>query len=206
MQINCEYKEEFMKLYKQTLLLAAALILTIASVASAGLFQYTAKHPHAGGDVTPPEAYALLQKDTAHTFLIDVRTRAEYQYVGHPEGAYNIPIQFMTTAMGKKGYNTVANENFGKNLFARFNPKTDTLILMCRSGGRSIIAIEAAIKAGWPADRIFNMLGGFEGDKLKNTASAHNGKRIGGSWRNEGLPWTYGMDTKLVYQPDLAAH
>jgi hypothetical protein len=50
------------------------------------------------------------------------------------------------------------------------------------------------------------MTGGFEGDKLKNAASAYNGKRIGGSWRNEGLPWTYGMDTKLVYQPDLAAH
>ena len=195
-----------MKLYKKTLLLAAALTLLLTNIASAGLFQYKAKYPHAGGNVTPPEAYGMLQKDTGHTFLIDVRTRAEYQYVGHPVGAHNIPIQFMTTKLSKKGYQTVMNENFGKNLFDRFNPKTDSLIFMCRSGGRSVIAVEAAIKAGWPAAKAFNLTGGFEGDKLKNPASAYNGKRIGGSWRNEGLPWTYGMNTELIYQPDLADH
>jgi len=194
-----------MNQYNKILLIAAGILFFVYGLASANLFQYKVKHPHPGGNVTPAEAYALLGNDKMRAFLVDVRTRGEYQFVGHPVGAYNIPVQFMTTAIDSKGYKTVSNENFGINLFARFNPKTDTLIFMCRSGGRSVIAIEAAIKAGWPADKALNMTGGFEGDKLKNAASAYNGKRIGGSWRNEGLPWTYSMDTKLVYQPDLDA-
>ena len=57
---------------------------------------------------------------------------------------------------------------------------------------------------GFPKDKVFNMLGGFEGDKVKYKKSACCGQRKLGGWRNEGLPWTYHIDKKLVYQPDLA--
>jgi hypothetical protein len=43
------------------------------------------------------------------------------------------------------------------------------------------------------------MMGGFEGDKMKNEFSAFNGKRVLGGWKNEGLPWTYKVDPKFAY-------
>jgi hypothetical protein len=60
-----------------------------------------------------------------------------------------------------------------------------------------------AIKVGWPASRVFNMLGGFEGDKVTGEFSAFKGQRKLGGWRNEGLPWTYELDKQLVYQRDV---
>jgi hypothetical protein len=48
---------------------------------------------------------------------------------------------------------------------------------------------------------VFNVLGGFEGDKVKDKNSPFAGKRIVGGWRLENLPWTYKMDPKLMYQP-----
>ena len=81
----------------------------------------------------------------------------------------------------------------------RFNPETDSLIFMCRSGERSCQAVQQAIKAGFKPEKLFNMLGGFEGDKVKNKFSAFNGQRKLGGWRNEGLPWTYNLDKNLAY-------
>ena len=46
-------------------------------------------------------------------------------------------------------------------------------------------------------------MGGFEGGKNKNKDSAYYGKRWAGGWKLEGLPWTYKMDKKLMYQADL---
>jgi hypothetical protein len=46
-------------------------------------------------------------------------------------------------------------------------------------------------------------MGGFEGGKVKCKSSAYSGQRKLGGWRNEGLPWAYHMDKKLVYKPDL---
>jgi rhodanese-related sulfurtransferase len=157
-----------------------------------------------GGDVTPSEAWAVVQEDPKHTFLVGTRIRPEYQHIGHPEGAYNIPFQFWSGKFGKKKYTRVDNPNFGKDLLARFNPKTDTLLFICRSTSRSCYTATEAAKAGWPEDKVFNILGGFEGDKVKDKSSAYYGQRKLGGWRNEGLPWTYNIDKKLVYQPDLA--
>lgn len=55
-----------------------------------------------------------------------------------------------------------------------------------------------AVKAGFAEDKVLNVMGGFEGGKVKCKSSAYCG------WRNEGLPWSYSLDKKLVYQPDLA--
>lgn len=69
--------------------------------------------------------------------------------MGHPEGAYNIPLKFLSTKAGPKGYLEVDNPDFGKDLLARFNPASDTLIFLCRSGNRGCIGCNEAIKAGW---------------------------------------------------------
>ena len=191
-----------MKHMKKALLLSLALVFVFCANAFAG-YAYKVNKAHIGGDLSPVEAHEMLAKDTEHTFLIDCRTRPEYQLIGHPEGAYNIPIKFWTGKFGKKNYGKAVNENFGKDLLARFNPKTDTLIFMCRSGTRSCEAANEAVKAGFAEDKVYNLMGGFEGGKTKYKHSAYCGQRIGGSWRNEGLPWTYKTDKKLVYQPDV---
>ncbi len=135
------------KITKQNILVLT-LILAFAFVGLAFAEQeiYPIKGKHPGGDVTPLEAYNMLKKDSEHTFLIDTRTRFEYQDIGHPLGAYNIPLEFYTTEVGKKGYKKVLNKNFGNDLKARFNPETDILLFLCRSAKRRVIAVNAAVE------------------------------------------------------------
>ena len=116
-----------MKQTKRIIYLSICLVFFLASFAYAG-FEYKVSKEHPGGDVTPVEAYQMAQKDPQHTYIIDVRTRPEYEFVGHAEGAYNIPIMFFSNEAGEKGYNLVPNPDFGKDLLARFNPETDTLL------------------------------------------------------------------------------
>ena len=185
------------------LVLAVAVFLFLFSGFAAADYVYTKNKEHLGGDLTPVEAHAMLKKDPKHTFLVDCRTQAEYQFVGHPEEAFNIPVAFLATKATKKGYAEEPNPNFGQDLLARFNPETDTLIIFCRSGNRSCAACNEAIKAGFKEEKVFNMMGGFEGDKNGNKDSMFHGQRWGGGWKNEGLPWTYSMDSNLIYKPDL---
>ena len=192
-----------MKKVTKLFVLSLAVVFILSGLAFAG-FAYKVKKAHNGGDVTPSQAYEMLKKDSGHTFLIDARTRAEYQLIGHPKGACNIPLKFWTGKFGEKKYEKAANPNFGKDLLARFNPKTDTLLFMCRSASRSCAACNEAVKAGFAEDKVFSVMGGFEGGKVKCKGSAYCGQRKLGGWRNEGLAWSYHMDKKLVYQPDLA--
>ncbi len=191
-----------MKHVKKMSLLSFVLVLFFGAIAFGG-YAYKGETAHIGGDVSPVQAHEMLVKDQEHTFLVDCRTRPEYQLIGHPVGAYNIPLRFWSNEAGEKGYNEVDNPNFGKDLLARFNPQTDTLLIICRSGNRSCKACNEAVKAGFAEGKVFNVMGGFEGDKMEYKQSAFLGQRTGGSWRNEGLPWTYSMDKKLMYQPDV---
>ncbi len=190
-----------MKKIKPILIFALVIVFSTA-VLALGQDVYPIKGKHKGGDVTPMQAYNMLKTDPSRTFLVDVRTRYEYQDIGHPNGAYNIPYKFYVTQVGKKGYKKTVNKDFGKDLKALFNPKTDTLLLLCRSAARTIGASTAAVEAGFQPDKVFNILGGFEGDKIKDKNSPFAGQRMLGGWRLEGLPWTYKMSSKLMYQPD----
>ncbi len=190
--------------HKKTVVVLLVTFIFILSGIALGGYDYKVEKSHEGKDLTPTQAHEMVEKNPEHCFIIDTRTRAEYQLIGHPVGAYNIPLKLWTGKMGEKKYGMAPNPNFGKDLLSRFNPKTDTLIFMCRSGGRSCDASNAAANAGLPKDKIFNMMGGFEGGKVKYNKSAYVGQRKLGGWRNEGLPWTYHIDKKLVYQPDLS--
>ncbi|MDY6881111.1 MAG: rhodanese-like domain-containing protein [Desulfatiglans sp.] len=187
---------------KKSMILLLSSLLLFAGSAFAE-YKYQIKVDHDGGNVTPSQAYEMTQKDSDHIFIVDTRTRAEYQLIGHPEGAYNIPKKFWTGKLGEKEYGMSDNSDFGKALMVRFNPATDKLIFMCRSGKRSCRSCKAAIKAGWDPKNVYNMLGGFEGDKVKNKNSLYNGQRCLGGWKNEGLPWTYQINKKFVYKADL---
>lgn len=192
-----------MRSAKKILILSIASVFVFSGLALAAGYEYKVKKEHPGKNLTPAQAHEMVSKDPAHTFIVDCRTRAEYQLIGHPVGAYNIPLKFWSGNFDKKNYGKSSNPNFGKDLLARFNPNTDTLIFMCRSGKRSCSSCAEAIKAGFSAEKVFNMLGGFEGDKVKYKNSAYSGQRKLGGWRNEGLPWTYHIDKKLIFQPDL---
>ncbi len=193
-----------MKKAQKTLVLTLVIVFFFSGLALAQAQEmYPIKGNHKGGDVTPTEAYRMLKQDPKNTFMVDVRTRYEYQDIGHPPGSYNIPWKFYTADTGKKGYKKVLNNNFAKDLLDRFNPETDTLLLLCRSAARTIAASTAAVDAGFKEDKVFNVLGGFEGDKVKDKQSPVYGQRAVGGWRLENLPWTYKMNPKLMYQPDL---
>jgi len=187
---------------KKSIICLLACLLLFGGTAFGG-YKYKIKAEHKGCNVTPSQAYEMVQKNTNHTFIVDVRTRAEYQLIGHPAGAYNIPYKFWNGKLGEKKYSMTGNSNFEKDLLAKFNPATDKLIFMCRSGKRSCLSCKAAINAGWNPKNVCNVLGGFEGDKIKNKDSIYNGQRKLGGWKNEGLPLTYNIDEKLVYQADL---
>ena len=133
------------------------------------------------GNITPEQAWKLLS-DNPDAVLVDVRTDAEWRFVGVPD----------LSSLGRKVVfiewnrsNGQFNENFLTELRDRIGPATGggerPVVFLCRSGNRSIGAAEVATEAGiTPA---YNVLDGFEGQ-----IDAH-GHRGGTGWRAIGLPW-----------------
>ncbi len=137
--------------------------------------------------VSPRQAFERLQ--APGTFLVDVRSVAEFVLVGHPPMAWNVPLAFWSET--EAGF-TVPNSDFIKDLKARFKPE-DTLIFICRAGGRSLRAAGAAREAGFP--KVVNVGEGFEG------GIDDKGLRTVGGWRNSGLPFTYALEPQKAYAP-----
>jgi rhodanese-related sulfurtransferase len=147
--------------------------------------------------VTAREAYEMWEKDPETVNIIDVRTPEEYVFVGHAEMARNIPIIFV-----KHQWNAEINEfvvepnsDFISLVKARFSP-TDTLLVMCRSGDRSALSVNALVKAGFV--NVYNIIDGMEGDKVDDPGCAYHGKRMRNGWKNSGSPWTYDIDPFLM--------
>jgi sulfur dioxygenase len=121
------------------------------------------------GDVSPQLAWQWVQAGEA--VLVDVRTDAEREWVGFVPGA--VPVawkQWPGMAMNPQFDEAIRQASDGKKL-----------VLLCRSGVRSIAAAKRATELGLEA---FNILEGFEGDP---DASAQRGHK--GGWRHHGLPW-----------------
>ena len=122
------------------------------------------------GDIPPQLAYSWWQAGDA--VLVDIRTDAEREWVGFVPGA--IPLAW------KQWPGMAMNENFDAGvLHAAEGGKK--LLLLCRSGVRSIAAAKRATSLGLNA---YNILEGFEGDP---DTAAHRGAKAG--WRYRGLPW-----------------
>jgi rhodanese-related sulfurtransferase len=125
--------------------------------------------PYAG-DVTPAEAWALLGKPGIR--FIDVRTPEEHRYVGHVPGSVLVVW---------RGPDDEQVARFIAELREQATPD-DMLLLLCRSGVRSVRAATAATRHGF--SRACNILEGFEGKIDANGQRGH----IDG-WRRAGLPW-----------------
>lgn len=128
--------------------------------------------PYAGA-LLPAEAYALMQ-NLPEARLVDVRTRAELEWVGKVPGS--IAVEWNSWPGGSR------NLDFLSDLEALVG-KTRVIMLLCRSGVRSHHAAIALTQAGY--DYAYNVLQGFEGDKTPEGQR----NRLGG-WRAAGLPWT----------------
>ncbi len=149
--------------------------------------------------VTAREAYALWQTKPEQTNVLDVRTFEEYVLIGHAEMAANIPLAFPSYSWdaNKGNYSVVANTDFIDHAHMRFQPD-DTILVMCRSGGRSAMAVNALAKAGFT--QVYNIIDGFEGDKVEDPESIYHGQRMRNGWKNSA-PWTYALDPALVWIP-----
>jgi len=125
------------------------------------------------GDISAELAWQWLQSGQA--VLVDVRTDAEREWVGGVPGA---------VALAWKQWPGMAmNPGFDAGLQAAV-PAGVRVVLLCRSGVRSVAAAKRATELGLEA---YNILEGFEGDADENGQRGHRG-----GWRFRGLPWRQG--------------
>ncbi len=128
------------------------------------------------GAIAPADAHALLEA-MPDARMVDVRTKAEWDYVGHVPGG--VLIEWNTYPDGTR------NPRFLDDLRSAVPDPDAPLLFLCRSAVRSDAAARAATAAGYT--RAMNILEGFEGNK---DSSGHRGTL--GGWRLAGLPWVQG--------------
>jgi rhodanese-related sulfurtransferase len=123
----------------------------------------------------PKETWALLQQQPEILFL-DVRMEIEAQYVGRPPGAVNIPwVEYPDFKLDAAQFVQAVE---------KLSPAKDApVVLICRSGQRSVDAGIALEKAGFT--QVINVLEGFEGELDDN-----NQRGTESGWRFDGLPWS----------------
>ena len=125
------------------------------------------------GALAPAEALMVLQQHGGAK-LVDVRSRAELDFVGRVPGSVEIEW---------KSYpGMVPNARFLEQLKQQV-PADAVVMFLCRSGGRSHETAAAAAQAGYR--EAYNILEGFEGDR---DAGGH--RNTVGGWRAHGLPWS----------------
>ena len=127
------------------------------------------KLPYSGA-LLPEEAYSLM---LAGAKLVDIRTKAELEWVGRVPGALAVEWN--------RWPGSVPNPEFVAQLEALAS-KDVPVMFLCRSGGRSHNAAIAAAHAGFA--EAYNVLQGFEGDK-----GPEGHRNTLGGWRLAGLPW-----------------
>lgn len=123
------------------------------------------------GDVSPALAWAWVQAGDA--LIVDVRSDAEREWVGFVPGAVALAW--------KQWPGMQLNPAFDQGLTQIGAGRSVKLLMMCRSGVRSIAAAQRATELGFEA---YNILEGFEGDPDQN---GQRGRK--GGWRFHGLPW-----------------
>jgi rhodanese-related sulfurtransferase len=124
--------------------------------------------------LNPTETHAFLAA-TPDAVFIDCRSEIEFMYVGHPVGATHIAWQDAPDWEIDPAFAThVAHAAKGD--------KTRPIVLICRSGKRTLDAGDALESAGF--SYVINVLEGFEGELDDNF---HRGTT--GGWRFRGLPW-----------------
>jgi rhodanese-related sulfurtransferase len=138
--------------------------------------------------VTAREAYEKWKAEPEKVKILDVRTPEEFLFVGSPDMAWRIPVIAQTYEWD------AATGQFPMKLLPDFVARVsevarpdDILLVTCRSGGRSAIAVNMLAKAGFK--NAYNIVDGMEGDANGDSVTTARGQAPDG-WKNSGCPWT----------------
>ena len=126
-------------------------------------------------EVNPKQAWNIL-RDKPTAILLDVRSKVEFDYVGHPIDAVHVPLQEAPDWQTDPDFVQKVIERLGES------NRDITILTICRSGKRSMLAAQLLEAQGYT--HTANIAEGFEGDLDENR---HRGNVNG--WRFHGLPW-----------------
>ncbi|MGE0765221.1 MAG: rhodanese-like domain-containing protein [Hyphomicrobiaceae bacterium] len=132
----------------------------------------------------PVEAAWQRLSEINDSILIDVRTRAEWSFVGLPDlasvGKETVLVEWQSFPDSRPNKAFVAE--LSERLAALGASRDTELYFICRSGARSQSAAQAMLSAGFT--RCFNVAEGFEGplDDVRH-------RSVRGGWKYKGLPW-----------------
>ena len=151
--------------------------------------------------VTAREAYSRWQAAPDKVKIIDVRTPEEYLWVGHAPMAWLVPVLGVTYSWDAQSNRFPAQPlpDFIERMRKVAGPD-ETLLVMCRSGGRGAAAVNLLAQAGYK--HVYNITDGMEGDTVTDPNSVFQGRRLVNGWINSGLPVTEKVDPdRLVLPP-----
>jgi rhodanese-related sulfurtransferase len=150
--------------------------------------------------LTAKEAYDKWKAAPDAVKILDVRTTEEFLFVGHPAMAWNVPLMLQTYQWdaSKRKLPMKLNPDFVSQVKEVAKP-SDTILVMCRSGGRSALAVNQLAEAGFR--NVYNIIDGMEGDSVDDPQSVFHEKRMKNGWKNSGLPWTYNLDPDRMKLP-----
>lgn len=131
--------------------------------------------------LTPPQAWELIER-TPRAVLIDVRSSMEFLFVGHPIGSVHVPWIDAPDWVVNPEFVTEVRKVMLGGIGMEEHAGDAPVVLICRSGKRSLEAGKTLIKNGFA--EVYNISEGFEGELDEN----HHRSTIGG-WRFHGLPW-----------------
>jgi rhodanese-related sulfurtransferase len=147
--------------------------------------------------------FIQAQGGASKVLFLDVRTRAEAMYVGMVTGIDAlVPFveheELMTDWDTQRGmYRLQPLQDFvpevNRRLAQKGLAKTDTVVLICRSGDRSSRGANRLADDGYM--QVWSVDDGFEGDMGKD------GRRSVNGWKNAGLPWSYKLERDRMYFP-----
>jgi len=131
--------------------------------------------------LTPQQAMTLIE-DNPQAVLVDIRSTMEFLFVGHPKGAVHVPwIDEPDWTVNPEFVREIRKLLLGGAVCTPDVPCAP-VVLICRSGKRSLEAGKALLKEGF--QNVFHVDEGFEGELDDD----HHRSTVGG-WRFHGLPW-----------------
>lgn len=193
-----------MRSVKLIALLCASLIAFNASADNEWSSLPDKKKTKLGLYFTPTQAYDYVAHNNTKTLFIDIRTRAEVNFLGTPTDIdANIPYmevnEWWSWNEKSDSFKLDVNSEFADEIAAQMAKKgltkDDAIVIMCRSGDRSAKAADLLATLGYT--KVYSITEGFEGDMAKD--GAHAGQRAVNGWKNAGLPWSYKLSKEKMY-------
>jgi rhodanese-related sulfurtransferase len=150
--------------------------------------------------VTAKDAYEKWKAEPDKVKIIDVRTPEEFLFVGHPTMAWKIPVitQSYEWDAEKSKFPMKLLPDFVARVQTVAKPE-DTIMVTCRSGGRSAIACNLLAQAGFK--NVYNIVDGMEGDANADSDSVAQAQPLKNGWKNSGCPWTKKLTPERMVLP-----